>query len=113
MERIYIHDFIDDLNYRAVVLYVDSEVNLDGLLSKLEKDLVSHLYRFDSVKENRLFYIENCDLQDVTINSNRNELLELLDEGYSILHLKRDISGFYVVVPDIYEMRKAILKGEK
>lgn len=113
MEKIYIYNLIDDLNYHAVVLYVDSEVNLDELLSKLKKDLVSHLYRFDSVKENRLFYIENCDLQDVTINSNWNELLDLLGEGYSILHLKRDIYGFYVVVPDIYEMRKAILKGEK
>lgn len=112
MEKIYIHDFIDDLNYHAVVLYVDSEADLDELLSKLKEDLVSHLYRFDSVRENRLFYIENCDLQDVTINSNWNELLDLLSEGHSILHLKKDTSGFYVLVPDIYEMRNADLKGK-
>lgn len=108
MERIYIRNFIDDLNYHAVILYVDSEVDLDELLSKLSKDSISHLYRFDSVRENRLFYIENCDLQDVTINQNWNELLDLLSDGYSILHLRKDISGFYVVVPDIYEMREAI-----
>lgn len=112
MDRVYIHDFVDELNYHAVILYVDPEVDLDELLSKLREDLVSHLYRFDSVRENRLFYIENCDLQDVTINSNWNELLDLLSEGYSVLQLKKDISGFYAVVPDIYEMRRAKLKGE-
>lgn len=112
MKRVYIHDFIDDLNYHAIVLYVDPEVNLDELLFKLTLDSVSHLYRFDCVRENRLFYIENCDLQDVTINSDWNELLDLISEGHSILHLKKDISGFYVVVPDIYELRRAVLKGE-
>ena len=113
MDRIYIHDFVDELNYRAVILYVDLEVDLDELLSKLKEDLVNHLYRFNSVRENRLFYIENCDLQDVTINSNWNELLDLLSEGHSVLQLKKDISGFYAVVPDIYEMRRAELKGGK
>lgn len=112
MKRVYIHDFIDELNYHAVVLYVDSEVDLDELRSKLEEDLVNHLYRFDSVRENRLFYIENCDLQNVTINSNWNELLELLNEGYSILQLKKSISGFYILVPDIYQMRQVKMKGE-
>ena len=108
MERIYIHNFVDDLNYRAVILYVDSEVNLDDLLSELKKDYVNHLNRFDSVRENRLFYIENCDLQDITINSNWNELLDFLNEGHSVLHLKKDASGFYLVVPDIFEMREAV-----
>ena len=112
MDRVYIHDFVDELNYHAVILYVDPEVDLDELLSKLKEDLVNHLYRFNSVRENRLFYIENCDLQDIKINSNWNELLDLLSEGYSVLQLKKDISGFYAIVPDIYEMRRAELKGE-
>lgn len=112
MERIYIRDFIDDLNYHAVVLFVDSETDLDELLSKLEEDCVSHLYRFNCVRENRLFYIENCDLQNVTIDRDWNELMLLIDDGYSILHLKKDISGFYIIVPDVYEMRRAVLKGE-
>ena len=67
MEKIYIHDFIDDLNYHAVVIYVDSNMVLDELYLKLREDSVSHLCRFDSVRENKLFYIENCDLQDVSI----------------------------------------------
>jgi hypothetical protein len=111
MEKIYIRDFIDDLNYHAVVIYVDSSAVLDELYSKLRADSVSHLYRFDSVRENKLFYIENCDLQDVTINANWNELFELIENGYSIVHLKKDNTGFYVVVPDILEMRESISKG--
>lgn len=106
MKKAYIEDFCEDLNYHAVTLFVDPEVNLDELLARLEKDLVNHLYRFNSVRENRLFYIENCDLQDVTINQKWNELLYLLDEGHSILHLKKDESGFYIVVPDVYEWKE-------
>lgn len=112
MERIYIRDFINDLNYNAVVVYVDSNKILDELYLKLREDSVNHLYRFESVRKNKLFYIENCDLQDVTINSDWNELFELIENGYSIVHLMMDISGFYIVVPDVYEMRKAVSKGE-
>lgn len=63
---------------------------------------VNHLYRFDSVRENRLFYIENCDLQDVTINSSQNELLDLLENDYSIFQLKKDNAGFYMKVLNLF-----------
>lgn len=107
MKKVYIEDFCEDLNYHAVTLFVDPEVNLDKLFSQLDNDLVNHLSRFDCVRENRLFYIANCDLQDVTITPRWNELLMLLEEGYSVLHLKQDDRGFYIVVPDIYELRNA------
>lgn len=101
MNKIYIKDFCEDLNYREVVLFVDSEIDLDDLYDRLKRDELSHLYRFESIRENRLFYIENCDLQDVTINSGWNELLELVENDYSILQLKKDHDGFYIVTPDI------------
>lgn len=101
MNKVYIKDFCEDLNYREVVLFVDSEIDLDDLYGRLKRDNLSHLYRFESVRENRLFYIENCDLQDVTINPGWNELLELVENDYSILQLKKDHDGFYVVTPDI------------
>ena len=55
------------------------------------------LYRFDSVKANRLFYIENCDLQDV----DNKEIAELFDNGYSVLQLRKDSDGFFIKVPDL------------
>ena len=113
MEKIYIHDFIDDLNYHSVVVYVNSATILDDLYSRLRREYVNHLSRFKSVRENKLFYIENCDLQDVTINSEWNELFELIESGYSVVHLMKDNMGFYIVVPDILEMRDAVLKGEQ
>lgn len=101
MNKVYIKDFCEDLNYKGVVLFVDSEIDLDDLYGRLKRDNLGHLYRFESVRENRLFYIENCDLQDVTINPGWNELLELVENDYSILQLKTDHDGFYIVTPDI------------
>lgn len=97
----YINDFIDIFNYRNVILFVDLEINLDSLYEKLHSDYVSHLYRFDSVRENRFFYIENADLQDVTINDNWNELFNLIENGYEIYQLKKDSKGFYIDIMDI------------
>lgn len=105
MRKVYIEDFCEYLNYRNVTLFVDSEVNLDELLSRLDKDLVNHLYRFDCVRHNRLFYIENCDLQEVTMNQDWDELLELVANGHSVLHLKKDDRGFYIDVPDLFDLR--------
>lgn len=100
--KTYITDFCEDLNYQGVVLYVDSEIDLEDLLNHLKAANVSHLYRFDCVRENRLFYIENCDLQDVTIDSNQNELLDLLENDYSIFELKKDNAGFYIKVSNLF-----------
>lgn len=109
MERVYIDSFIDDLNYRAVILHVDQDIDLNELYIRLNDDNVNHLYRFDSVRDNRLFYIENCDLQDITIKPTWNELLELIESEYSVLNLKKDANGYYIVVPDNHEMRRAII----
>lgn len=95
--QVYIKDFCEHLNYQNVILYVDEEVNLDGLYSRLRLDNVNHLSRFYCIRCNRLMYIENCDLQDV---GNASELYRLLVNGYSILHLKVDSVGYYIDIPD-------------
>lgn len=100
MKKVYIDDFCEDLNYEGVVLFIDTDIDLDALLECMKRDKVGHLYRFDGVKDNRLFYIENCDLQNVTIRSNWNELYELIEDDFSILHLKQEINGrYYIHVP--------------
>lgn len=106
--KIYIVNFIEFLNYRRIILYVDPEVSFDELYSALVRDNVNHLYSFPTVLRNRLFYIENCDLQSVTISRDWNELLFLLGQGYSVVHLKMDESGFYIVVPDIEPLIQSI-----
>lgn len=98
MKKVYVDDFCDELNYTDVVLYVHDEINFQDLYKKLKSDLVSHLYRFDSIKESRLFYIENCDLQNV----DDQEVSEFFDNGYSFLQLRKDDVGFYVKLPDLF-----------
>lgn len=97
MGKYRIHDFCEELNYKDIILYVHEEIDFQELYRKLKNDLVNHLYRFDSVKANRLFYIENCDLQDV----NNKEVAELFDNGYSVLQLRKDGDGFFIKVPDL------------
>lgn len=107
MKKIYIKDFCEDLNYRQVILYIDPEVNITRLRNKLKNDNVNHLYAFDWVITNRLFYIENCDLQYCSFDANFG-LINLLDEGFSILHLKADEIGFYIVVPDVEKLLERV-----
>lgn len=112
MKKVYIDDFCNDLNYRSVVLFIDTRLDLEEVLSRLEYDNVGHLYRFDWIRDNRLFYIENCDLQEVTIREEYNELLELLENYYSVVLLKKDSKDFYIEVPDILELRNATSNEE-
>lgn len=60
----YIDDFVEDLNYRKVILYIGN-VDSDSLRSKMGSDNMSHMNRFATVMANHLMYVENCDLQDV------------------------------------------------
>lgn len=107
MNKVYIDDFCNDLNYKSVVLFIDIRLDLEEVLSRLKYDNVGHLHRFNCVRDNRLFYIENCDLQEVTIREGYNELLELLENDYSVVLLKKDSKDFYIEVPDILELRNA------
>lgn len=93
--RIYINDFVEDLNYRKVVLFI-GDVDPNNLFSRLEKDKVNHINRFDSVLENNLMFIENCDLQDVDTDHGYefgNSLMYMFTDGYVIYPLRYDKSS--------------------
>lgn len=107
--KIYIDDFVEDLNYRKVILYIGN-VNLDLLYKKLERDMLNHLYRFEHCKENKLMFVENCDLQDINTDNlfdYGDSLLNLVDDGYSVLTLYFDeISDKYYINVDMYVSSK-------
>lgn len=92
-KKYYIKDFVEDFNYSGVILYVSDSVNLEHLRAKLKKDNLNHLYSFDVVLLNRMFYIENCDLQ---IISSEGELFELFDNDYSAKILYKDKNGYFI-----------------
>ena len=102
MSKFYVSDFVEDLNYKNVVLYIDDSIDLDALYYKMSFDDLNHMYLFDIVKENRLFYVENCDLQDITITPVWNQFRDLLEGGYAVVQLKQDDGGFYIELPDIF-----------
>lgn len=89
----YIKDFVEDFNYSGDILYVSDSVNLDHLIAKLKKDNLNHLYSFHVVLLNRMFYIENCDLQTI---SSESELLELIGNDYSVKILYKDKNGYFI-----------------
>lgn len=99
-KRFYIHDFVEDLNYRAVILYVGEHIDLDRLRKKLEKDYCNHLYRFDYMlnKEaddmRRFFYIENCDFQDLDFPIHEY----VGEDGYNIYNLQFDSERYFIEV---------------
>ena len=102
--KIYINDFVEDLNYRKIILYIGN-IDSDRLHEKLKKDNLGHLYRFDYCKENKLMFVENCDLQDVNTSElydYGDSLLYLTEEGYSILPLYFDagVGRYYVNIDD-------------
>ena len=88
--KCYIDDFVEDLNYRQVILYIGN-VDLDNLRSKMESDNMNHMNRLATVTANHLMYVENCDLQDVDTwhgDDFGNSLLYLMEEGYAVYPLQ-------------------------
>lgn len=92
-KKYYIEDFVEDFNYSGIMFYVSDSVSLGLLREKLKEDNVSHLYNFDAVLINRMFYIENCDLQ---IISSASEILDLFKDDYELKILYEDENGFFI-----------------
>lgn len=89
--RFYIDDFVEDLNYRKIILAFD-DVDPEKLKSKLVADDVNHIDRFDGCRSHdRLFYIENCDFQDAEVPIDIPYLG--IEEGYSVVALHYDEKG--------------------
>ena len=90
--KFYIDDFVENLNYKKIIIYI-GDVEPDDLRSKLEKDRMNHTNRFDSILENNLMFVENCDLQDVDTEHRDdfgNSLLYLISDGYVVYPLQYD-----------------------
>lgn len=88
--KCYIDDFVEDLNYRQVILYIGN-IDLDNLRSKMKSDNMGHMNRLATVTANNLMYVENCDLQDVDTwhgDDFGNSLLYLMEEGYAVYPLQ-------------------------
>lgn len=86
--KIYIDDFVEDLNYSGAILYVGN-INSAKLLSKLKEDTLNKTYRFKAVLEsNKLFRVENCDLQDMSECKTLEDILEYLEDGQTIYSLR-------------------------
>lgn len=102
--KIYIENFVDDLNYQKIILWIGN-VNKKNLYDRLVKDHVNHMYRFTSVVQDGYMYIENCDLQDLDLES-----VDYLEEGYSIYPLFEDKDGYYIEIDSFVESE--IRKGE-
>lgn len=97
--RFYIDDFVEELNYRKIILSFGN-VDPEKLKSKLEGDYTGHMYRFDRYCiSNKLFYIENCDLQEVDTQMEPPEIYGnsfqslVIEQGYSIVALHYDEKG--------------------
>lgn len=91
-KRHYIKDFVEDLNYKKVILYVGN-VNLDTLREKLVNDMINHMNQFDHVSKTKFMYIENCDLEYV---DSIDWLFKLINDGYNVYNLYYDDKGFYI-----------------
>lgn len=97
--RFYIDDFVEELNYRKIILSFGN-VDPEKLKSKLEKDNTGHISRFDRYCiSNKLFFIENCDLQEVDTQVEPPEIYGnsfqslVIEEGYSVVALHYDDNG--------------------
>lgn len=96
--KIYIDDFVDDLNYRGAILYVGN-VDPAKLLNKLKEDNLNKTYRFEWVLDsNKLFYVENCDLHDMSEYKTLESILECLKYGQVIypLRYEKENDRYYV-----------------
>lgn len=97
MERIYINNFCEELNYQNIILYIGN-VSVENLRNVLEKHYVNKLWRLvysindpEPARKN-FIYIENCDLQELTY-----PIYEYIEEGYDVCILHEDKLGkFYV-----------------
>lgn len=94
--RIYIDDFVEDLNYQGVILYIGN-VDANALREVLTRDNVNKMYRFDQIlnDENPAYknfmYIENCDLQNLDF-----PVYDYMEDGYDIYVLYVDAGRYYV-----------------
>lgn len=90
-DSIKLDDFLkldcDDINYNKTIYRISN----DEMIPKIE-DVLKHgwefgkQYRFETVRVNKLFYIENCDIQDIS-DYDGDRLFDRIEEGYKIIEI--------------------------
>lgn len=103
-----IDDFVEELNYKYVIIYISEDVKKEDLRKALIDDDVNHISRFDEVWESGFFYIENCDLQ--TLDVPIEEIFREWEGSWSVLTLKQVGDEFVILVP--HPIAWGIEKGE-
>ena len=74
---------LEEINYNNKV-YCFSEVDEETIIKKLKSFGLGKSHRYWGVTDNNLFYIENCDIQDIS-NIGYDTLCDLLLSGYDII----------------------------
>ncbi len=101
MSRKLIENIVDEYNYSGVIFYISEAINLDDFYNDvLLPANIGHVYRYESIRDNRLFYIENCDLQDIPVQHDFNwDISDALEAGFSILQIVKSDGKYYVKCP--------------
>lgn len=87
MNKKYITDFVEDLNYTGIILDIQG-IDKVALKQRLAKDYVNKLYRLDDVS---LIAIENCDIQDFRLEELESEYYD-----HQVTTLYQDENGYYI-----------------
>lgn len=83
-----INDFVEDLNYRRIVLDV-SNVDKNQLKDRLIEDKLNKVYRLDQAK---YMYVENCDFNGEEIE----DIEDFLQDGHKLYTLLyHDMVGYF------------------
>lgn len=104
-DRVYIDDFVNDLNYSGIILYIGN-VDPERLSKRLMKDYVNKTYRLEYAlnKEDptmkNFIYIENCDLEDLC--DPIYVYMEKDNGSYDVCTLREDNNGEYYIADKIH-----------
>lgn len=101
--RYYIEDFVGDLNYKGIILYI-GHVDIERLRAKLIEDMCNKMCRFDNAVNfedpafKNFIYIENCDMQDLDYPIHEYLIDSCDGEEYSvhILYYDDKAGMFYI-----------------
>lgn len=95
-DSISIHDFlkyseddcIDDINYSKKIYRISDDALLPAIENHLQNVFrIGKFYRFENVRKSKLFYIENYDLQDISVPG-CDDLDYMVDnDGYRIINI--------------------------
>lgn len=77
---------LEDINYNNKI-YCFSEENQKSIIGKLKSFGLGKAYRYPTVEKTNMFYVENCDIQDIS-NCLYDTLCDLLLNGYDMVLIK-------------------------